>query len=182
MVKSGRSPFFSVAGNANDKKRQRSRQHGIVVCVNLPFLLFKTLAESRRFKAFPRSAGSRRVCLPRRCGARCRRRQQGGPVSITCEAVGPIAAPQALVSPVSAIAPGLSRKFIRSPGCFDPYFIPRRGRCCCRLSFRPRESGDPGSGGASRVGVALPAAAPHPIPDETGEDSTASMSGRRKGA
>ncbi len=47
-----------------------------------------------------------------------------GLVGITYEAVGPIASPQILVNPVSAIAPGLLRKFIPSPGDFDPNFIP----------------------------------------------------------
>ncbi len=47
-----------------------------------------------------------------------------GLVGITYEAVGPIAQPQILVNPVTAIAPGLLRKFIPSPGDFDPNFIP----------------------------------------------------------
>ncbi len=47
-----------------------------------------------------------------------------GLVGITYEAVGPIAAPQILVNPVSAIAPGVLRKFIPTPGTFDPEFIP----------------------------------------------------------
>lgn len=47
-----------------------------------------------------------------------------GLVGITYEAVGPVGAPQILVNPVSAIAPGLLRKFIPTPGAFDPEFIP----------------------------------------------------------
>ena len=47
-----------------------------------------------------------------------------GLVGITYEAVGPVASPHILVNPVSAIAPGLLRKFIPSPGSFDPDFIP----------------------------------------------------------
>ena len=47
-----------------------------------------------------------------------------GLVGIAYEAVGPIAQPQILVNPVTAIAPGLLRKFIPSPGSFDPDFIP----------------------------------------------------------
>jgi hypothetical protein len=47
-----------------------------------------------------------------------------GLVGITYEAVGPISSPQILVNPVSAIAPGLLRKFIPTPGAFDPEFIP----------------------------------------------------------
>ena len=47
-----------------------------------------------------------------------------GLVGITYEAVGPIASPRILVNPVTAIAPGLLRKFIPSPGDFDPNFVP----------------------------------------------------------
>ncbi len=47
-----------------------------------------------------------------------------GLVGITYEAVGPIASPRILVNPVTAIAPGLLRKFIPSPGDFDPEFQP----------------------------------------------------------
>lgn len=47
-----------------------------------------------------------------------------GLVGITYEAVGPPGAPRITVNPVSAIAPGLLRKFIPSPGAFDPNFIP----------------------------------------------------------
>ncbi len=47
-----------------------------------------------------------------------------GLVGITYEAVGPIASPRILVNPVTAIAPGLLRKFIPSPGDFDPDFQP----------------------------------------------------------
>jgi hypothetical protein len=38
--------------------------------------------------------------------------------------VGPPGAPRIMINPVSAIAPGLLRKFIPSPGTFDPNFIP----------------------------------------------------------
>jgi hypothetical protein len=47
-----------------------------------------------------------------------------GLVGITYEAVGPPGAPRISVNPVSAIAPGLLRKFIPSPGTFDPNFAP----------------------------------------------------------
>jgi hypothetical protein len=47
-----------------------------------------------------------------------------GLVGITYEAVGPPSAPRISVNPVSAIAPGLLRKFIPSPGSFDPGFVP----------------------------------------------------------
>ncbi len=47
-----------------------------------------------------------------------------GLLGITYEATGPPSAPNILVNPVSAIAPGLLRKFIPSPGSFDPKFIP----------------------------------------------------------
>jgi hypothetical protein len=47
-----------------------------------------------------------------------------GLVGITYEAVGPPGAPRITVNPVSAIAPGLLRKFIPSPGTFDPNFLP----------------------------------------------------------
>ena len=47
-----------------------------------------------------------------------------GLVGITYEAMGPISAPQILVNPVTAIAPGLLRKFIPSPGSFDSDFVP----------------------------------------------------------
>ncbi len=49
-----------------------------------------------------------------------------GLLGITYEARGPPSAPRILVNPVSAIAPGLLRKFIPSPGTFDPAFIPQR--------------------------------------------------------
>lgn len=49
-----------------------------------------------------------------------------GLVGITYEAVGPPSAPRIIVNPVSAIAPGLLRKFIPSPSAFDPTFIPQR--------------------------------------------------------
>jgi hypothetical protein len=45
-----------------------------------------------------------------------------GLVGITYEAVGPPSAPRIRVNPVSAIAPGLLRKFIPGPGAFDPDF------------------------------------------------------------
>jgi len=47
-----------------------------------------------------------------------------GLVGINYEAVGPPGAPRITVNPVSAIAPGLLRKFIPSPGTFDPNFLP----------------------------------------------------------
>ena len=47
-----------------------------------------------------------------------------GLVGINYEAVGPPSAPRITVNPVSAIAPGLLRKFIPSPGTFDPNFLP----------------------------------------------------------
>jgi len=47
-----------------------------------------------------------------------------GLLGIAYEAVGPPSAPRISVNPVTAIAPGLLRKFIPSPGSFDPNFIP----------------------------------------------------------
>ena len=47
-----------------------------------------------------------------------------GLLGITYEATGPPGAPHIVVNPVSAIAPGLLRKFIPSPGAFDPNFTP----------------------------------------------------------
>jgi hypothetical protein len=47
-----------------------------------------------------------------------------GLLGITYEAVGPPGAPRISVNPVTAIAPGLLRKFIPSPGSFDPNFTP----------------------------------------------------------
>ncbi len=47
-----------------------------------------------------------------------------GLLGITYEAVGPPSAPRISVNPVTAIAPGLLRKFIPSPGSFDKNFIP----------------------------------------------------------
>jgi hypothetical protein len=47
-----------------------------------------------------------------------------GLLGITYEAVGPPSAPRISVNPVTAIAPGLLRKFIPSPGAFDPNFAP----------------------------------------------------------
>ncbi|MBS0535258.1 MAG: hypothetical protein JSR72_14465 [Proteobacteria bacterium] len=47
-----------------------------------------------------------------------------GLLGINYEAVGPPSAPRLTVNPVSAIAPGLLRKFIPSPGSFDPKFVP----------------------------------------------------------
>jgi hypothetical protein len=47
-----------------------------------------------------------------------------GLVGITYEAVGPPGSPHIMVNPVTAIAPGLLRKFIPSPGAFDRKFIP----------------------------------------------------------
>jgi hypothetical protein len=49
-----------------------------------------------------------------------------GLLGITYEATGSPSAPRITVNPVSAIAPGLLRKFIPSPGAFDPDFIPQR--------------------------------------------------------
>jgi hypothetical protein len=47
-----------------------------------------------------------------------------GLLGINYEAVGPPGAPRVTVNPVSAIAPGILRKFIPSPGTFDPNFAP----------------------------------------------------------
>ena len=47
-----------------------------------------------------------------------------GLLGITYEAVGPPNAPRITVNPVTAITPGLLRKFIPSPGSFDSKFIP----------------------------------------------------------
>ncbi|MEP7029600.1 MAG: DUF3971 domain-containing protein [Pseudolabrys sp.] len=47
-----------------------------------------------------------------------------GLLGITYEATGPPSAPRISVNPVTAIAPGLLRKFIPSPGTFDRNFIP----------------------------------------------------------
>jgi len=47
-----------------------------------------------------------------------------GLLGITYEAIGPPSAPRITVNPVSAIAPGLLRKFIPSPGSFDRNFVP----------------------------------------------------------
>jgi hypothetical protein len=47
-----------------------------------------------------------------------------GLLGINYEAVGPPRAPRITVNPVSAIAPGLLRKFIPTPGAFDPNFLP----------------------------------------------------------
>jgi uncharacterized protein DUF3971 len=47
-----------------------------------------------------------------------------GLLGINYEAVGTPGAPRITVNPVSAIAPGLLRKFIPSPGTFDPNFAP----------------------------------------------------------
>ncbi|AXK80403.1 hypothetical protein DW352_07660 [Pseudolabrys taiwanensis] len=47
-----------------------------------------------------------------------------GLVGIAYEATGPPGAPRLMVNPVTAIAPGLLRKFIPSPGSFDPSFVP----------------------------------------------------------
>ena len=47
-----------------------------------------------------------------------------GLVGITYEAVGPPGAPRITVNPVTAIAPGLLRKFVPSPGSFDQNFVP----------------------------------------------------------
>jgi len=50
-----------------------------------------------------------------------------GLLGITYEANGPPGSPRIIVNPVSAIAPGLLRKFIPSPGAFDPNFVPAPG-------------------------------------------------------
>lgn len=47
-----------------------------------------------------------------------------GLLGITYEATGAPGAPRITVNPVSAIAPGLLRKFIPSAGSFDPKFMP----------------------------------------------------------
>ena len=47
-----------------------------------------------------------------------------GLLGITYEATGPPGSPRILVNPVSAITPGLLRKFVPSPGAFDPNFVP----------------------------------------------------------
>ncbi|MBS0246614.1 MAG: hypothetical protein JSR61_08325 [Proteobacteria bacterium] len=47
-----------------------------------------------------------------------------GLLGINYEATGAPSAPRLTVNPVSAIAPGLLRKFIPSPGSFDPKFMP----------------------------------------------------------
>lgn len=49
-----------------------------------------------------------------------------GLLGITYEAVGPPGAPRITVNPVTAIAPGLLRKFIPSPGSFDRNFVPQQ--------------------------------------------------------
>ncbi len=48
-----------------------------------------------------------------------------GLLGITYEAVGPPSSPRITVNPVTAIAPGLLRKFIPSPSSFDRNFIPQ---------------------------------------------------------
>jgi hypothetical protein len=50
-----------------------------------------------------------------------------GLLGINYEAVGPPGAPRITVNPVSAIAPGLLRKFVPSPSTFDPKFAPSPG-------------------------------------------------------
>jgi len=47
-----------------------------------------------------------------------------GLVGITYEATGPPSAPRVSVNPVTAITPGLLRKFVPSPGMADPNFVP----------------------------------------------------------
>jgi len=49
-----------------------------------------------------------------------------GLLGITYEATGSPSAPRLTVNPVTAIAPGLLRKFIPSPGSFDPNFVPQQ--------------------------------------------------------
>jgi hypothetical protein len=46
-----------------------------------------------------------------------------GLLGITYDAVGPPSAPRITVNPVSAIAPGVLRKFLPSPGQLDRSFI-----------------------------------------------------------
>ena len=48
-----------------------------------------------------------------------------GLLGITYEAVGPPSAPRVNINPVTAIAPGLLRKFVPSPGMADPGFDPQ---------------------------------------------------------
>jgi hypothetical protein len=48
-----------------------------------------------------------------------------GLLGITYEASGPPSSPRIVVNPVSAIAPGLLRKFIPAPGAFDPNYVPQ---------------------------------------------------------
>jgi hypothetical protein len=48
-----------------------------------------------------------------------------GLLGITYEATGSPSAPRVSVNPVTAIAPGLLRKFIPSPGSFDRNFVPQ---------------------------------------------------------
>jgi hypothetical protein len=50
-----------------------------------------------------------------------------GLLGINYDAVGPPGAPRITVNPVSAIAPGLLRKFVPSPSTFDPKFAPGPG-------------------------------------------------------
>jgi hypothetical protein len=47
-----------------------------------------------------------------------------GLLGITFEAVGSPGSPRITINPVTAIAPGLLRKFIPSPGTFDRNFVP----------------------------------------------------------
>jgi hypothetical protein len=49
-----------------------------------------------------------------------------GLVGITYEATGSPGSPRVTVNPVTAIAPGLLRKFIPSPGTFDRNFVPQQ--------------------------------------------------------
>jgi hypothetical protein len=49
-----------------------------------------------------------------------------GLVGITYEATGSPSSPRVTVNPVTAIAPGLLRKFIPSPGSFDRNFVPQQ--------------------------------------------------------
>jgi hypothetical protein len=49
-----------------------------------------------------------------------------GLVGITYEATGPPSAPHVMVNPVTAITPGVLRKFVPSPGMGDPNFLPGR--------------------------------------------------------
>jgi hypothetical protein len=46
-----------------------------------------------------------------------------GLLGITYEASGPLSAPRIAVNPISAVAPGLLRKMLPTPGMFDPAYV-----------------------------------------------------------